>query len=240
MNWTFKKIFDYFDNRTKNSIWHYSQAFFKMSKNQQNQATKDIEKSILNHLEKINSDVEFIPNYKNVQTTAAIIIDDIYRSANLLYYFNNDVSSYLKITAKNVANWLKKNNIIVHYLCNNTFLNTQRPFGLFRNVFEAAGFSYFCPQEIAYHQIITDGHKPEHFEVLLKKYITQARNKTQDLINETIAKGYSYIHLDIDGKPEVFEKDFLYGKKPGHVICFRQKAPQESSKIIIIPSENRK
>ena len=35
------------------------------------------------------------------------IVDDIYRSGNYLYYYNEDVAEYLRVTAKVVMNWYR-------------------------------------------------------------------------------------------------------------------------------------
>lgn len=228
MNWEMKKGTDYFDNREKNCIWEYSQEYGSLT----DEAKVIVDQLIKNRLEgwlnMIDKD-----DPKLLGMIGAVIMDDIYRSGNLMTIYNDRVMEYLHATAKVVMDWYRHHDIMIHYLCNNTFSDFLRPLVIFPRMLSNSGLVYICPQHLAWLQMNEKGIPYDNFHTYYEEYEEAAFEEAQDLIRQCSKFGIHYLHLDIDGGQRSFETDFSYIDEPGHVVVLRKEAPQDSSQIEI-------
>ncbi|SNU04626.1 hypothetical protein SAMN06297422_101168 [Lachnospiraceae bacterium] len=226
MNWEFGKVTDYFDNSIKNCIWEYSQEYGKLSDVERYIVNGQIRDRIEGYLEQVRSyNVSLLP------VVLGTVVDDIYRSGNLSYYYNDDVAEYLSVTAKVVLDWYKQKGIQIHYMTNNSFSDQTRPLIVFPEMFTKAGLIYICPQQIMYDEMRKNGISPDQFAIYAKDFVSKTLQKTKDITMLCCETGTHYIHLDIDGDFSAFNIDFSYIGKENHVLVFREEAPQDSAKI---------
>ena len=229
MDWELGKATDYFDNRTMNCIWEYSQEYGKLSMIERPMVDLLIKHRIEGWLDQISSYNEAL-----LPMVAASIVDDIYRSTNLSYYFNEDVVDYLNATAKVVMNWYSKHGFQIQYMTNNSFSDMLRPLVVFPRFFSKTGLLYLCPQYYAWEQMEKKGIPIEHFPLYYRDYVAEATNAMRELAIRCCMAGAHYVHLDVDAGPEPFDADFAYKSNLKQVQVFRKEAPQDSSKFEIL------
>ncbi len=229
MNWNVGKITDYFDNRNQNNIWEYSQEYAKLSMEEKPKVDALLRDNIQGYLDYIES----MRQPDLLRMIAGTIVDDIYRSANLLYYYSDDVADYLRATSAVIMNWYSKRGIQIHYMSNNTYSDMQRPLIVFPMMFKRSGLLFICPQHIAWQEMEKRDILIEHFCLYFKDFEKSSRDEASDLIQRCCESGVHYIHLDIDGGLPSFEKEIrdCRGKK-GHYLFFKEEAPQDSGKYV--------
>ncbi len=230
MDWELKSVLDYFDNRYQNSIWEYSQKFDALSPQEKTESARKMCSRITGHLNQLKS------NHETVQTVVNIIIDDIYRSANTLYYYNDGILDYLQVTALPVFRWVSEYGLQVHYMTNNTFTDCYRPLFLFDKIFMASGVKYICPQHIAWLIMSKLDIQYEDYYAMLPSFLDAARVQRDHMLENCFKHGISYVHLDIDGDDAQFEASIQYCNKDGHLVIFRNEDPSSSSKTTSVMS----
>lgn len=229
MNWQLGKATDYFDNSTKNCIWEYSQQYGKLSMNERPLVDLQIKNRIEGWLDQIAA-----YNDSLLPMVAGTIVDDIYRSVNLSYYFNDDVTDYLNVTAKAVTNWYKNHGMQIQYITNNTFSDMLRPLVVFPKYFAKTGLLYLCPQYCAWEMMKERGIPIEHFQLYYRDYAADAIAVTNELIRRSCMAGAHYIHLDVDAPAVAFEADFEYHSGIKNIRIIRQEAPQDSARFELV------
>lgn len=226
MDWAFRKGTDYFDNREQNNIWVYSQEYDILPADEKVLVDQTIRGSLESWLDFISQEQP-----EMIENIGAIILDDIYRSGNLMYRYNDGVANYLHATAKPAMDWYKRHNIMIHYMCNNTFSEYIRPLIIFPRMLATSGIVYICPHHIAWTKMESMGIEFENYEQHYKEFETEAFEQSQKLIERCCELGCHYMHLDIDAGEKSFDKAISYQGQPGHIIAFREEAPQDSAKI---------
>ena len=101
MDWEFGKTTDYFDNSRINSVFEYAKEYGKLNLSERPLVDMQIKRRIEGWLNQIAA----MNNRELLKLVAGTIFDDIYRSGNLAYSYNDDVADYLRITAGTVSNW---------------------------------------------------------------------------------------------------------------------------------------
>ncbi len=229
MNWELDKATDYFDNREKISISEYAEEFDQLSIDERMIVDLMIKHRIIGWLEQVEEN-----NKDLITNIGAMIVDDIYRAGNLMYSYNESVSDYLGVTAKTVMNWFTSKEITIHYMTNNTFTDYLRPLILFPMMLEKSNIIYICPQQIAWQSMEKADIPIEQFRLFYKDYQEAAYERSQDLIKRCCECGAHYIHLDIDAGQEAFEQSLSFSDTPGHIVVFREEAPQDSAKFLLL------
>ncbi len=229
MEWQLEKVTDYFDNRNQINIWEYSQEYGKLPYEERILVDRSIKVRIERHLDQLLS-----YSSDSIIQVGAMIVDDIYRAGNLMYAYNSDVEDYLQATAKCVMNWYTKHGIMIHYMTNNTFSDYLRPLILFPIMLSKTNIIYICPQHIAWKKMKENDIPIEQFKIYYEDYRDEAYDRSQDIISRCCEHKAHYIHLDIDAGEEAFEKSLSYNNTKGHIVAFREEAPQDSAKIILL------
>lgn len=233
MNWELTSLWAYFDNRERNSIIEYSKEYGKLSLEEREQADSLMRNRIVGHLSQLAE------NKEHIQRAAVTVIDDIYRSVNMAYSFDENTLNYLGATARVAMRFFSQCGVQIHYCTNNTFSDFLRPFSAFEIFFGAAGIVYICPQSIAWKLMQHDkGDIPmDNFVLYYKDYIEESVGIADDIRSRCVENGMHYIHLDIDGGNESFEKDMQFCEKPGHLVIFRDEPPIDKSTVTTVMFE---
>ena len=119
-------------------------------------------------------------------------------------------------------------------MTNNSFSDYLRPLIIFPLMLAKSNIIYICPQQMAWQKMEKKGIPLEQFKLFYKDYRDEAYEYSQEIIRRCCDCGAHYIHLDIDAGQEAFEKSFSYNNTKGHIVAFREEAPQDSAKIILL------
>ncbi len=220
-DWFFSRITDYWDNRDKNSIFEHSQVFRKYSVEEKSEIITLINKSITKHFSVLSNE--------QLMNVAWIIADDMYKSVNEFTTFDESISEYLYATAGTFFDLFKDKGYSLHYLTNNTFSDLLRPLHIFRKCFMAANLQYICPQEVALYLMKQDGIGETEYYHYIDRYIKEAEELADQIIDRCNENGDSYFYLYIDGDNEKFLSSLETIGKAGIITAIRTEAPKKGT-----------
>jgi hypothetical protein len=230
MDWFFSKITDYWDNKSKNSIYEYAKEIRKYDSKEQEQIRFKIIEAIVKHFGALND--------KQLAMVATVIVDDIYKSLNSIPVFMEEIITYLDASAGTFFELLKRKNFVVHYLTNNAYSDLQRPIDIYRDCFIAANIRYICPHEIAVSLMENDGITRSDYQKNIDRYIDEAKLVGDMVIDKCHENMDSYFNLQIDGDEEKFQKSIDMIGREGIITVFRSDSPLESTKYkVFYPSD---
>ena len=218
--WMLPKIIDYWDTRVE-AIDRFSRALDATTPTEQADHLRHIGAAIHRHASVLSND--------DLTRTAFIIVDDLYKTASHLTYWDDALAQYLAATGTAFFGALNKRGYSVNYFVDNSYPTLSGPANWFRVFFQTASMEYICPQQIACR--IVEKDRPEaEWPDLVSKYIEISRAVANQLSDEFYRDGKSFIYLDIDAS------DFSVAQKtqgkPGVVHIFRQEAPEPGSRCV--------
>jgi hypothetical protein len=221
-NWFFKKISDYWDNQSKNSIFEYSQLIGNYLPDKQGKTLDEISEAIFEHVAVMDDE--------QLNYAAFVIADDIYKSANEISIFNSYISNYLAASAGTFFKLLKYRGYCLHYLTNTLFtgsmsLGLMRPTQVFSHFFVSSGIRYICPHEIALDLMKRDGLNESDYDDNIARYLPEAENIGNMIIDQCQDNNDSYFNLQIGGEAKNFQNSFERIKDKGVITVFRSEPP---------------
>jgi hypothetical protein len=165
---------------------------------------------------------------------AFAMVEDLYKSAASLTYWDEYLSEYLALSARTFGRRLSERGFTLHYLVDNTFEASETglsgPTIWYPKFFRSAGFAYICPQEVARTIMAHDKRDPAAFVELLPVYIDEARYIARQAVRRLHEQGDHYCHLDTDWVETSFEVSMEARTLPGVITVFRNEAPAKGSK----------
>jgi len=229
--WLFANIADYWDNRSKNSIFEYSQIIGMFPTLKQEQMKNNIREAIFEHVAALNDE--------QLEYAAFVIADDIYRSANEISVFNSYIVDYLEASAGTFYELLKQRGFCLHYLANTVFAGSAldgfiRPLHIFRSFFSPSGMRYICPHEIALSLMQRDGLNETDYDSNIDRYLSEAEDEGNRVIDTCHANQEHYFNLQIDGNDENFLQSFARVKDKGIITVFRSEPPVNGTKCDVL------
>jgi hypothetical protein len=221
-NWFFKKISDYWDNQSKNSIFEYSQIIGNYSPDKQRKTLDEIREAIFEHVAVMDDE--------QLNYAAFVIADDIYKSANEISIFNSYISNYLEASAGTFFELLKYRGYCLHYLTNTLFtgsmsLGLMRPTQIFSQFFVPSGIKYICQHEIALDLMNRDGLNESDYDDNIARYLPEAKNEENMIIDQCHDNNDNYFNLQIGGEAKKFQNSFERIKDKGVITVFRSEPP---------------
>ena len=177
----------------------------------------------------------------HVALAAFAMVEDLYKSAVSLTYWDEYLAGYLALSARTFGRCLSERGFTLHYLVDNTFEASETglsgPTIWFPKFFRSAGFGYVCPQEIARTLMAHDHRDPAAFIALLPRYIDEAREVASGAVRRLHERGGHYCHLDADWVDTSFAVSMEVREMPGVITVVRNAAPVNGSKsqLTIIP-----
>jgi len=109
----------------------------------------------------------------------------------------------------------------------------KRPLQIYQDWFNKSGFTYICPQLIAYQILEVKKLDTTDYFNLLPRCINAARNIVNKVIEECHNERRHYIYLDTDWEQNSFEKSLNVKNEPGIITIFRNEEPISGSKSSI-------
>jgi hypothetical protein len=237
-SWFFKKISDYWDNQSKNSIFEYSQTIGKYPPNKQEKILSEIREAIFEHVAALDDE--------QLNYAAFVIADDIYKSANEISLFNSYISDYLEASAGTFFELLNYRGYCLHYLANTVFAGSAadgfiRPLHIFSHFFMPSGITYVCPHEIALDLMKRDGLSESDYDGNIAIYLPEAEDVGNMVIDKCHENNDNYFNLQIDGEGDKFQKSFERVKDKGIITVFRSEPPVSGTTCTVkFPDESFK
>lgn len=215
--WMLPKLIDYWDTRVE-AIDRFSRVLDATPPAERADHLRHIGAAILRHVG--------VLSHEELTLAAFIIVDDLYKTAAHLTYWDDALAQYLATSGDAFFGALTSRGYSVNYFIDNTYPTLTGPAHWFRVFFQTASMGYICPQEIACHMVEKDRPEAE-WPSLVSKYIEIARPTANKLADEFYRDGKSFVFLDIDATE--FSIALKTAGKPGVVHVFRQEAPEPGS-----------
>jgi len=233
-DWMLRKITDYWDLQV-GAVFAMAQRLEAAGRTPdgRQRARDEIPTAVSRQVEALSDD--------HVALAAFAMVEDLYKSAASLTYWNEYLAEYLALSAGTFGRCLSERGFTLHYLVDNTFEASETglsgPTIWFPTFFRSAGFGYVCPQEIARTLMTHDHCDPAAFIALLPRYIDEARNVASEAVRRLHKQGAHYCHLDADWVDTSFAVSMDAREVPGVITVVRNEAPVKGSKsqLTIIP-----
>jgi hypothetical protein len=232
-----RKITDYWDNQKFNAVMQYSRMIEEMQEPERQQVCKNIAGAVAEHARVLTDD--------ELKIAAFIMVDDLYKSANdMPLCWNDHTGKYLQASAGTLCKSLNKRGYLIHYLVYNDFGDSVRPFLLFPDWFEAAGFIYICPAFFAHELMLQDGLDEDSFSQNLPQYMGSAISFMNSLLKRCHRNNRNYVFLNTFDTEGLFRLSMDAREKPGVITISGNKAQVKGSKCTVkfpeVPFEKSK
>ncbi len=163
---------------------------------------------------------------------AVSMIDDLYKTANVLTRWNEVTAQYLGAVYLPVINALATNGYTLHYMADSTFPDgLQRPLIGYPMIFPAAGFVYICPHAIAVDLAKHDSATVPQTVDGLRFYIAEARYLAARLARAATERRRNLVYVEIDFVEGCLDDVMSLGGANGVVGLFRNEAPVAGSNV---------
>ena len=225
-DWFLNKITDYWDSNN-NALHTHAKSLSQLSGTDYESALVDIQNAVTEH-------ARVLPD-NALQQVAWIMVDDIYKSVNMRFILQNPLLDYLSASAETLLKIVKNRGYVIQYLVDNAFaadeVHMMGPVTVFPLVFKASGLIYICPQEHAIKMMGSDSVDENNLYSSMPRYIEEARDVCNMIINRCHEEKYPYIFIDTDSQENSFDTAISQRNKSGIVIAYRCEAPVKGSKV---------
>lgn len=231
-NWFLRKITDYWDSNN-NALHIYAKSLTRLSGAEYDSALVDIQNAVIEH-------ASVLPD-NTLQQVAWIMVDDIYKSVNTPFILQSPFLDYLSASAETLLNIVKDRGYVIQYVVDNTFaadeIHMMGPIKVFPLVFKASGLKYICPQELAIKMMVSDSVDENNLYSSMPRYIEEARDVSNMVVNRCHEEKYHYIFIDTDSQDNSFDTAISQRNQSGVVIAYRCEAPVKGSKVHVLTKE---
>lgn len=174
---------------------------------------------------------------------AVSMVDDLYKCVNDEVLMGQALFDYLDAFGRTFTTAVRERGYVIRYVVENQFSGVDflmlGPFDVFPRVFNAAGFVYVCPQQIALELMQADGVEASEYERAITRYITEARVVGNRVVNECHAAGLHYVFLEADYEEGALDIALRGGGAPGVLSVFRDDAPVPGSEVSVVFPEQK-
>ena len=168
---------------------------------------------------------------------AVTMVDDLYKYVNDAVLMDAALFEYLDAFGRTFTAAVRERGYVIRYVVDNTFSGidhlTVGPFDLFPRVFNAAGFVYVCPQQLALRLMEGDGIAASAYEEAVPRYIAEARMLADRLATQCLAEGRHFVFLEADYEDGALDAALAGDKAPGVLTVFRNEAPLPGTSVSI-------
>jgi hypothetical protein len=203
------KIVDYWDGE---SISRWSLILSEMSKDELLNAKDELKTAVIEHTKALPDEL--------LQRVAYIMMDDLYKSANVISFWSDYVYDYLDSTASVFLKELSNRGFSIHYVVDNIFDDMERPLTFFHTWYAACGIMYQCPQLFSKQNNVS---------------LMDARQMCQGIL-KTNNGNFHYVLLDTDCEDNSFDVPVEQLNSDKVVTIIRTEAAEPGSKIMVFAS----
>lgn len=228
-DWFLRKITDYWDSN--NDALHVNaKSLSQLSGPEYESALIYIRKAVTEHARVLSDD--------DLLQVAWIMVDEIYKSVSTKFILQNPLLDYLSASAETLSKIVKERGYAIQYLVDNAFaadeIHMMGPIKVFPLVFNASGLKYICPQELAIKMMKSDAMDENILYSLMPRYIEEARDVSNMVVNRCHEEKYHYIFIDTNSQDNSFDTAISQRNQPGVIIAYRCEAPVKGSKVHVL------
>jgi hypothetical protein len=165
------------------------------------------------------------------------MVDDLYKYVNDEVLMDRALFAYLDAFARTFTKTVRERGYVIHYIVENQFSDVDflmvGPFDLFPKVFNAAGFVYVCPHQLALQLMQADGVAVSQYSRAIAQYIAEARVVGNRLVNQCYGTGQHYVFLEADYQEDALDIALQGSGAPGVLSVFRNDAPVPGSTVSV-------
>ena len=188
-------------------------------------ALEDIARCVTRH-------VDVLHGHTLLKASMAVT-DDLYKAAVAIDRWDEHLEAYLSASAGTLSGLLSQRGVAIQYLVDNTWHNMQRPVELFEAWYDACGFVYICPQVIALDLIDSDQQPPGvDRDALVPRYVEEARDVTDQLVDQCQADRRHFFQLDTDWNERSFTAAMRCQGEAGTLTVFRNEIAEPDTKVM--------
>ncbi len=216
----FRKVTDYWDKQA-DAIDNACQRLSPMSESARLQAIDEMQRAIERHFAVLDDSL--------AAQTCWIMVEDLYKSVTVSTYWNENLRLYIAATAGRYSALLSARGITFNFVINNEFEPTTfgmlGPIEVFGRWFNAAGFVYICPQQLARDRMAVDGHPPDAYEQQFQRYAAEGVHAAGRAVAQCHEESRHFVYFDADATTESLEQALSRHGQPGHVVAYRDAPP---------------
>lgn len=222
------RLVDYWD-QTTGAISRNALRLGRLSEPERAAACSQIRDAVLKRLHAL-SDSQLLQ-------AAVSMVDDLYKYVNDEVLMDRALFGYLEAFARTFTHTVSERGYVIRYVVENQFSNFEfllrGPIGLFPKLFNAAGFVYVCPHQLALQLMQADGVPASRYSEAIAQYLDEARIVGNSLVNQCQGIGRHYVFLEPDYQEGVLDIALQGGRAPGVLQIFRNDAPVPGSTVSV-------
>lgn len=227
-SWMLPHMYDYWDHRT-NAVAGMAKRLDGMRVPARKKAYAAISDAISRHIAALSDE--------QLTTAAFTFAEDLYRTATQLTHWEPEFVAYLQASGATFNQRINERGYAIRYVIDNTYeatdIGLKGPTEVFADWFQAAGFKYVCPQQVAKLLMESDKRPSGDIPTLLPSYIDEGRGVALDVLQKCWKQGDSYCYLDTDSTEVSVTEALGDLKSPGAITIFRNDAPVPGSKATL-------
>jgi hypothetical protein len=230
-DWDFHLI-EYWDQRT-GAIHRNARRLHRLGEPERAAACRQIQEAVSRRLHALTD--------SQLLQAAVSMVDDLYKLVNAEVLLDEALLAYLDAFARTFTTAVRARGYVIQYVVENQYAGVdflmRGPLDLFPTVFNAAGFVYVCPHQLAWRLMAADGVAAAEYARAFALYIAEARG-VGDRLEQCQATGRHFVFLEADYEEGALAAALQGAAAPGVLSVFRNDAPLPGSTVSVsFPSE---
>jgi len=223
--WMYPRITDYWDEQV-GAIDSAAHRLGELPPDARRAALGAIEAAVAEHARVLSDGL--------LAQVAVAFADDLYKAACGITRWDDALGEYLTASAGTMCGQLTARGLHLQYLVDNAWQDLTKPLRLLPYWYQAAGFVYACPADVALHLAKSDGGDPDGDpHEMLKRYGAEARAVVNQLISRCQSERRPFVQLDTDSTDESFEAALSARGAAGVITVFRDAAPDPGTEVAV-------
>lgn len=227
-DWNFSHIFQYWDQRT-GAIALNSERLDQLGTAAQSNARSQIREALEAHVEALDDEL--------LLQAAISQTDDLYKYINDEVVVRPALFYYLAAFGRTLNNAVRERGYVIEYVVENQFSGPpflfRGPFGLFPKIFQAVGFVYVCPQQLAWQMMQQDGVAEADYSARIAQYASEGWAMAHQMARTCHTEGRHFIYLETDYVEGSLDAPLEGKGAPGVLSIFRNEAAVAGSTVTV-------
>lgn len=220
------RLVDFWDQQA-HAINDATMRLIKLGPPERTAACGEIRQAVLNGVAALDD--------SRLLRAAVSMVDDLYKYVNDAVLMDPSLFAYLDAFGRTFTTAVRERGYVIRYVVDNQFSDVEfmmlGPFDLFQKIFNAAGFVYISPQQMAWRLMQGDGVADSAYEASLPQYIAEARMLADRLANRCLDEGRHYVFLEADYEDGSLNAALGRKDAPGVLTVFRNDVPLPGTNV---------
>lgn len=223
--WMYPRITDFWDEQV-GAIDSAAQRLAALPPDGRRAALGAIEAAVAEHARVLSDGL--------LAQVAVAFADDLYKAACGITRWDDALGEYLTASAATMCDQLAGRGLYLQYLVDNAWQDLTKPLRLLPYWYQAAGFVYACPADVALQIAEHDGADADSDpHEVLERYGSEARAVVNQLVSRCQSERRPFVQLDTDSTEGSFEAALSARGAAGVITVFRDAAPDPGTQVAV-------